>query len=233
MAANSQVGMVDSAGQENADGRTAFRLLGLTALVVVMVLARVVYTGQPTHVHVLWNLFLAWLPFAFAHLALQSGAAPGPVRLGFGLAWLLFLPNAPYLITDLGHLQRGTGVPLVYDVLLLFGAAMCGLVLGLVSLRYMLAATAQRLGLWASRLLGPVVLGATGFGIYLGRYLRWNSWDALLRPVALARDVWQHVRHPVQHWQAWALVLLLATLLGLAYGLLMTAGRARPEKAAE
>jgi uncharacterized membrane protein len=64
----------------------------------------------------------------------------------------------------------------------------------------------------------------------LGRYQRWNSWDALLRPAALARDVWRHVLHPVQHWQAWALVILMATLLGLAYGMLAAVGGAWAER---
>lgn len=230
MVAKTRASLVKTTVPEDALGRTAIPLLAMTALPLALMVARVIYTGQITYAHVAWNLFLAWLPLGFAYLALQPGATPGPVRLAFGFAWLLFLPNAPYLITDIGHLHRGDQVPLVYDVVLLFSAAMCGLVLGLVSLRHILAAVARWLGVWPSRLLGLVVLGATGFGIYLGRYLRWNSWDVLVRPVALARDVWLHVRHPAQHWQAWALVLLFAALLTLAYGALMTLNWPRPEE---
>jgi uncharacterized membrane protein len=230
MVAETRTGLVKEKSTEDAFGRTAIRLLGMTALSLALMMARVIYTGQLTYAHIAWNLFLAWLPLGFAYLALQPGATPRLVRLVFGLAWLLFLPNAPYLITDIGHLHRGDQVPLVFDVVLLFSAAMCGLVLGLVSLRYVLAAVARRLGAWPSRLVGLAVLAATGFGIYLGRYLRWNSWDVLVRPLALARDVWLHVRHPLQHWQAWALVLLFAALLTLAYGALMTLNWARPEE---
>jgi uncharacterized membrane protein len=202
--------------------------LGLTALPLLLLVARVVYTREVTYIHIAWNLFLAWLPLAFAHLALRPGSTPWPFRLAFGLAWLLFLPNAPYLVTDLMHLGP-KAVPLLYDVVLLFSAALCGLALGLVSLRWMQAAVAARLGRWPSRVFGIVALGAAGFGVYLGRYLRWNSWDVLLNPSALVRDILQHVAHPVQHWQGWALALLFALLLAFAYWLLATVEEATLE----
>ena len=196
------------------------RLLACTTLPVLLMAGRVVYTGSLTHTHMMWNLLLAWLPVAFAYLAVRPRATPGSIRFVFFLGWLLFLPNAPYLITDLVHLHRGGEIPLLYDVVLLFSAATCGLAVGLVSLRWMQVAVSARLGVWLGRTMSVTALGATGFGMYVGRYLRWNSWDVLLRPTSLARDLWLHVAHPVQHWQAWALALLFATLLLLAYGLL-------------
>jgi len=217
-------------GSGAGTGPTAVRLLGMTALPLLLLTARVVHTGQATHTYIAWNIFLAWLPVLFAHLAVRPGATPWPLRLVLGLAWLLFLPNAPYLVTDLKHLHQGA-VPILYDVVLLFSAALCGLALGLVSLRWMQAAVTDRLGRWPGRLFGLGALGAAGFGIYLGRYLRWNSWDLLLNPSALVRDILMHVTHPVQHWQAWALALLFAALLAFAYGLLALVERATPERA--
>ena len=208
--------------RELALNRTVARLLGLTTLPILLMAGRVAYTGSLTHTHMVWNLFLAWLPMGFAYLALRPRATPRPVRLAFCLAWLLFLPNAPYLVTDMIHLPYGGGIPILYDVVLLFSSALCGLALGLVSLRWMQAAVASRLGAWSGRLFGLAALGMAGFGIYLGRYLRWSSWDVVLKPVALARDIWLHVIHPVQHWQAWALAFLFALLLTFAYGLLTT-----------
>ncbi len=205
-----------------SSNRTAARLLGLTTLPVLLMAGRVVYTGSLTHTHIVWNLLLAWLPVAFAYLALRPRATPRPVRLVFCLVWLLFLPNAPYLVTDMVHLPYGGGIPILYDVVLLFSVALCGLALGLVSLRWMQAAVAGRLGVWPGRLFVLAALGMAGFGVYLGRYLRWSSWDVVLKPVALARDIWLHVIHPIQHWQAWALALLFALLLAFAYGLLTT-----------
>ena len=198
------------------------RLLALTTLPILLLAGRVVYTGSLTHTHMMWNLILAWLPAAFAYLAVRPRATPRPIRFVFFMAWLVFLPNAPYLITDMVHLPFGGGIPILYDVVLLFGTALCGLTLGLVSLRWVMAAVAGRLGVWPARLFGLVALGMAGFGIYLGRYLRWNSWDLLLRPAALARDIWLHLIHPIQHWQGWALALLFALLLAYAYGLLAT-----------
>lgn len=207
-------------GPSSAKGRTIVRLMALAALPLMLTVVRVAYTCSITHAHTIWNLFLAWIPLGLAGLATRSRPTPVLARLACGLGWLLFLPNAPYLITDLVHLHRGGEIPLLYDVVLLFSAATCGLAVGLVSLRWMQVAVSARLGVWLGRTMSVTALGATGFGMYVGRYLRWNSWDVLLRPTSLARDLWLHVAHPVQHWQAWALALLFATLLLLAYGLL-------------
>ena len=202
--------------------RTVARLLGLTILPFLLLAGRVAYTGSLTHTHILWNMLLAWLPLAFAYLAVRPGPTPMPLRLAFCLAWLLFLPNAPYLVTDMIHLPYGGGIPILYDVVLLFSAALCGLALGLVSLRWIQSAVARRLGVWPGRFFALAALGMTGFGIYLGRYLRWSSWDVVLKPAALVQDIWLHVIHPIQHWQAWALAFLFAVLLAFTYGLLAT-----------
>jgi len=195
---------------------TALWLLGLTALPVVMLAARVAYTRSLVHIFVAPNLVLAWLPFGFSFLAVRPGSTPRLLRLAFGLGWLLFLPNGPYVITDLLHLYPSQ-VPLVYDVIMLFSTALCGLVLGLISVRWLQAAVARRLGVWPSRLFAVLALGCAGFGVYLGRYQRWNSWDALLQPAALARGILPLMAHPVQHWQDWAFMLLFTALLVLAY----------------
>ncbi len=201
-------------------GRSArpaiLRLVGLTALPAGLLAARVVHTGSPVHAYVAWNLVLAWVPVVCAYLAVRPGRTPRLLRPALGLGWLLFLPNAPYLVTDLMHLHQGQ-VPILYDVVLLFSAALCGLALGLVSLHWMEAAVARALGRWPGRLFGVVAACAAGFGVYLGRYLRWNSWDLLVQPTALVRDALQYVVNPVQHWQVWGFVLLFAALLLSAY----------------
>jgi uncharacterized membrane protein len=205
---------------------TSAGLLGLTALTVSLVVAAVGYTGQWSYVRLLWNLFLAWVPLGLAWLALRP-TRPWPLQLALGLAWLLFLPNAPYLVTDLMHLRYRGPMPVQYDVVLLFAAALSGMALGLVSLQWMQRAVAARLGEWAGRLFALFCLGAAGFGVYLGRYGRWNSWDVLARPVALGRYLLAHLLHPRQHWQAWALTLLFAVLMLCAYWPLATAGEGK------
>jgi uncharacterized membrane protein len=207
------------------EGRTrqiVHRLMKLTSLPVLLIVARVGYTGHLNYAHILWDLLLAWVPLGFAYLAVPPARVPRHLRLISGIAWLLFLPNAPYLVTEIMHLQNGGGISLLYDVVLLFSVALCGLMLGLVSLDWVQRAVTAQLKPRLGRLFGLPVLGMVGFGIYLGRYRRWNSWDVVLQPVALSRDILRHVVHPVQHWRAWALTLLLALLLAFAYWPLVT-----------
>lgn len=198
-------------------GPIAVRLLAFTALPLALAAARIVRTGHFTHAFVFWNLLLAWLPLGFAYLALRTRSTP--LRLLFGSLWLVFLPNAPYLVTDLIHLRPANDIPILYDVVLLFSAALAGVALGTVSLRWMQAGVVRTLGLWPGRVFVLASLVAAGFGVYLGRYLRWNSWDAILRPAAVAQDVLQPLLHPVAHWQTWVLSLLFAALLACAYWL--------------
>jgi len=208
---------------------TALRLLGLTALPAGLLAARVVHTGSRVHAYVAWNLVLAWMPLLFAYVSVRPGSTPRLLRAGSGLAWLLFLPNAPYLVTDLMHLHQSQ-IPILYDVVLLFSAALCGLALGLVSLHWMESGVARALGCWPGRLFGAAAACAAGFGVYLGRYLRWNSWDLVTQPAALARDILQYVVHPVQHWQVWGFALLFAALLLAAYRPVTTFLGAEPQE---
>lgn len=198
-------------------GWAVVRLLAFTALPLALAAARIARTGHLTHGFVFWNLFLAWLPLGFAYLALRS--RPAALRLLFGSLWLIFLPNAPYLVTDLIHLRPTNHIPILYDVVLLFSAALTGVALGAVSLRWMQTGVASALGPWVGRVFVLASLLAAGFGVYLGRFLRWNSWDVLLRPTAVAQDVLQPLLHPVEHWQTWALTFLFAALLACAYWL--------------
>ncbi|PKO22410.1 MAG: DUF1361 domain-containing protein [Chloroflexi bacterium HGW-Chloroflexi-1] len=198
---------------------TAIRLLIISGMPVALLAARMVYTGEPTYVFLLWNLALAWLPLILAYLATQPG---GRFRLASVLwlpAWLLFLPNAPYIITDIIHLRERQGVPVLYDAVLLFAFAMCGLALGFVSLRWVQAQVARWAGPWWSRFFVLVMLCLTGFGVYLGRFRRWNSWDVLADPAALLGDILARLLHPLHHWRAWGVTGLFAVLLIFLYWL--------------
>lgn len=157
-----------------------------------------------------WNLFLAWFPLGVLLVwrDLRASGLLGRGRLAFRLSgwgalalWLLFMPNAPYIITDLFHI-RSVGPELVYfDTLTIFLGAATGLLAGLYSSllahRMLLALTpallVQPLIVWA------VVLGCqllAGFGIYLGRFIRWNSWDLVTNPLLLSRSLWRAMQEP-------------------------------------
>ena len=138
----------------------------------------------------LWNLFLAALPLLWSS-AFQSAVARRRwiwASIAFVL-WILFFPNAPYLLTDLIHLNHNPFIPQWYSLAMLLSCAATGTLIGYVSLMDVHAAIERRFGLYAGWLLALGSLLLCGFGIYLGRFLRWNSWDALTRPMLFVRTV--------------------------------------------
>lgn len=191
----------------------------LSAFTMVAVGVRYVYTGSSQSSNLVWNLALAWIPLVVALLvydAHRRGARPA-VLLAGGAAWLLFFPNAPYLVTDFKHLDAWSGVPIWFDVVLLSAAAWTGLLLGFASL-YLVQSVVRDLlnagAAWAV-VLGSIALGS--FGMYLGRFERWNSWDAVTSPRHLLGDVWSGATSPAEHPRALAVTVLFTGFLTLAY----------------
>jgi uncharacterized membrane protein len=137
--------------------------------------------------------------------------------LALALLWLLFLPNAPYIITDLKHVGVGGGVPVLYDVLLLSAAAWTGLLLGLTSLFLMHAVARRVIGAANAWAFVVAVLALSSFGIYLGRVQRWNSWDVFVRPGSLLGEIASGLVHPLSHPRPIALTVLLTSFLLASY----------------
>jgi uncharacterized membrane protein len=185
----------------------------LSLFVLAMAVARVLYTRSLDNAGIAWNLFLAWIPFVLAlvvYARARSLARPSLIALA-GL-WLLFFPNAPYIVTDLKHVGDGGGVPVLYDVLFLSAAAWAGLLLGLASL-YLMHAVARRLvGVVSAWGLVVGILAASSFGIYLGRVQRWNSWDVFVRP----QELLGQMAHGF-HAAPLALTVLLTSFLLASY----------------
>jgi len=180
------------------------------------------WAGAATYTFLIWNLFLAWIPY-LAALKVQrmqrTGAHRISVLIGL-LVWLAFLPNAPYIITDFVHFRHLPPVPLWYDLVLLFAAACTGLLLGLLSIYEV----HRVLNNWFSKTFAAfailAAIGLAGFGVWLGRFQRWNSWDIVTRPDALLRDIAQTftTRHELIH--AAGISMLLSGILLVGYGLL-------------
>lgn len=191
-----------------------------------LLIARGIYVGELIGTFLVWNLFLAWLPLLFAAAAIWAGRRSLLLALAPALAWLIFLPNSPYLVTDLMHLAYDGRVPVLFDTVMLFSFALCGLAMGLVSLRWMQSAVARRWGRWLGWGFVLAALSAASFGIYLGRYVRWNSWDLFTQPSVLLQDILTRLANPIQHWHTWAMTALFAGLLVFTYWLLTELGRA-------
>ncbi len=206
-------------------------LVAVTVLCLGLLVLRAALSGEVRHGFLVWNVFLAWLPVPLAWAALRAhahGARVGAVVLGG--AWLAFLPNAPYLVTDLIHVRRWPSTVLLYDTVMFGAFAVLGLLLGAAALRPMHRRIDERFGLRGSvPLLGAIGL-LTGFGIYLGRVQRWNSWAVLESPLPLAREVWSYVADPLAHPQTVATTVGFGTLFVVSY-LLVAGLRPAPDEA--
>jgi uncharacterized membrane protein len=194
-------------------------LAGLSAFVIAMVAVRVSYSGNSFYESLVWNLLLAWIPFGFA-IYVYDGQRRGVGRLKLwaaGTIWLVFFPNAPYIVTDLKWLRTWTGAPIWYDVVLVATAAWCGLLLGFISLYLMQSVVQRALGSVRAWLFVLATLAVSSYGIYLGRFQRWNSWDVFTRPSLLAHKVWPHFSHPDQHPKTVAVTALFTAFLAMTY----------------
>jgi uncharacterized membrane protein len=187
-------------------------LLAASALCVATVEIRTHETGDAYYRFLVWNLILAWVPLVFAIAAY----ARARTRLDLTVAallvpWLLFFPNAPYLLTDFIHLGEGPA-PLWYDGLMLSAFAWTGLLLGFGSL-YLVQMILRRAFGGAIAWVGVVAaLTLASVGVYIGRFIGLNSWDALLHPVRVAEVVHDQISAvPVR--TAEALLALVAFLL--------------------
>jgi uncharacterized membrane protein len=181
---------------------------------------RVVRSHSLTGGGLIWNLFLAWAPYLcslwVAYLHRRHQGQWWRLLIPSAL-WLIFFPNAPYIITDLWHLRERPPIPMWYDIGFFVSFAWTGCLLGIASLRAMQCVVQSFLGRVMSWLFAIGVLGLSGFGIYLGRFLGWNSWDLIVNPGAVLSDMAAWLLHPRTHLQAYVFALLFAAILFVFY----------------
>ncbi len=205
---------------------TAVPMLALvfaSGVCVALVTARVIWTGNLHYAFLVWNLFLAWLPLVFALLAGDAHRAGLESKWrfrGLAIAWLLFFPNAPYIFTDVIHLTRDFYSRFWVDLVLILAFALTGWVVGFLSLFLMQALVRRILGRIASWLFIAVVAGLSGFGIYVGRFLGFNSWDVVVQPLALCRGIGNWAANPLAHSTSYAFPILFAAFLFITYVML-------------
>lgn len=190
-----------------------------SAFCVATLVARWAYSEPGAFRFLAWNLFLAWIPLiaAVGVYDLQRRGARLAKLLPLAAVWLLFLPNAPYLLTDLIHLGSRDDAPLWFDLVLFSAFAWTGALLGFLSV-YMMQVVVRRVAgaAWSWALVGASLL-ASGFGIYLGRSLRWNSWDFVTRPDALLSDVWARLADPLAYPRSFGMTVALTALISVLY----------------
>ena len=162
-------------------------LMACSIGLVLLLIARAFYTHELAHTYLLWNLFLAWIPVFPAMLIYKSVRMDWSTALCL-LIWLAFFPNCAYLVTDLVHLRLEPGSPIWVDIVALFSFAFIGLLLGVLSMRMVHTYIARRLAPGMVHFILFFICCASGYGIYIGRFLRLNSWDLFFDPIGtLAR----------------------------------------------
>ncbi len=193
----------------------AVLLMWCAALLAV----RLVRSNSASYAFLVWNLFLAAIPF-WASLVVEALDAWRRLRAVQWMSlvvWLLFLPNAPYIITDFVHLRNRPPIPLWYDILLLLSCAGTGLLLGYASVMIVHRIVARHYGVVAGWATTLIALFLSAFGMYLGRFLRWNSWEALTDPLPLFSDIAHRMMNPLQHPKTLAVTGLFGISLCLGY----------------
>jgi uncharacterized membrane protein len=175
-------------------------LAGATVFSVTIWRVRAEYSGYGRYAFLIWNLFLAWIPFIISYFTYTLTLNRRWIYVVIPIAafvWLIFFPNAPYILTDFQHLANRPGdLPVWYDVMMLIWFAFTGLLLGMVSLFLMQEIIRREFGRWTGWTFVAVVAGLSSAGVYMGRFLRWNSWDILRNPAGMAQYTFAGVQNP-------------------------------------
>ena len=191
-------------------------LLLFFLLIGALIAVRVFYSGSGRYIFLVWNIFLAWIPmFISQYLTANSNSK---YMQGILLStWLLFFPNALYIITDLIHLQAVSIVPKWFDAILLFTSSFVGLMMAFISLHKVERFLTGMLSKRKVSMLIILFLFLGSFGVYLGRFLRWNSWDIINNPLTLLSSIADRFLFPTQHLQTWSVTFILTAVFYLFY----------------
>ena len=186
---------------------------------------RVVYSGTSNYSNLLPNIFLAWLPYVFSVLA-ASAYCSHPKRwwniILFGVIWLIFFPNAPYMVTDFYHLEPRPPIPLWFDISLIAIFAFTGCFLAIASLRTIHLIIERFLGKIVGWLFALLTLALGSLGVYLGRFSRFNSWDLLLHPRSIIKNVIYNLLNPLDNMGFVGFTLLFTCILLVFYLMFVT-----------
>lgn len=201
--------------------------LFLVAAAAIFLLAfRMIATGKESYLFLLWNLFLAAVPY-WVSILFERTVRNSNVRLrrrlpwsgSAFLLWLFFFPNAPYIVTDFIHLpwEYPATFRFAYDFAMVGMFTLSGLLLGMASLFRVHRTLRNIVGTVRADLGIVVIVFLSGIGIYLGRFLRWNSWDVFLNPIKVFLDTVAHYGDPAWSARAVFFSLLFSACIGISY----------------
>jgi uncharacterized membrane protein len=200
--------------------RVVASLGGLTAVSIGLFLAGAIANRSLQFDYLLWNLFLAWIPLLVGVLLLHSlrtrlWSSTWPLVLT--LIWLVLLPNTFYMISDFVHIQDVLRSSLLYDVVMFTAFIFTAALLGFSSLYMVHARLRTRMSMRSSSVVVGAIIFLCSFAIYLGRDLRWNSWDVITNPAGILFDVSDHLIHPLHSGDMFTTTFSFFVLLGSLY----------------
>ncbi len=212
-----------------------YPLLLCTMLACSFLATRIYILHKLQYKFLVWNLFLAWIPFGFSLLAVALDEARTRqtwVKAIVWLAWLAMLPNAPYILTDFVHLWSIQPLTWWFDLGMMLTFALAGCFLGIVSLRIMHDLARPRLGHIGGWAFVTAVTLLSGFGVYLGRFQRWNSWDLLTRPNELANQIFGNfTTHAYSQTRPLGVTLMFGAMMLVTYIMFVSTATPTPPSA--
>ena len=188
-----------------------------SAFCFCMSIVRYAATDTTKFLSLNWNLFLAFIPW-FVSMILIIGKKINKLAMFLLiLMWVIFFPNSPYILTDLFHLSPRSFPPIWYDLILILSYAWTGLMFGFVSLINIETVLIKYINARTVSLISVVLLFVASFGIYLGRYLRWNSWDLISNPLDVFSYIFKVFFSPYDFKGAWGVTILMGLMLNMMY----------------
>lgn len=192
----------------------------LLVLAIILNILRIFLFSSNTFVYMFWNIFLAFIPFFISSLLILYTNKDDLVKpffiVGF-IFWFLFLPNAPYVVTDFIHLGRSHAVPVMYDIFVLFTSASVSLLMGLYSLRQMERIFLLKFSPKITNMIIFIVILFASFGIYLGRFLRFNSWDIFTSHDSLISSIGKIFTQSNNYENVYTYTLLFFVFIYISY----------------
>lgn len=205
--------------QQNNRLKIVAMLFFTSALSIALVFYRVYQTKMLAYIFLIWNLILATIPYVIGlYLYTKRNQQQSIISYSILLfTWLMFLPNAPYILTDLIHLRIREGFLLLLDLIILLFCAWIGLMMCLYSIKDMQQIIQLKYGKQWSIPFTIIIPFVCAFGVYLGRFLRYNSWDIVFNFDTVAIDILKHIVFPHQHIEAVTITFLLGSFILIAY----------------
>lgn len=186
---------------------------------IILSFYRIYFTQKWFFLFLNWNLLLAVIPFVLSSFLINSKYL-AQSKMAFVivlLVWILFFPNSPYIFTDLFHIKIRKIMPIWYDLVLILSFAFTGIMFGFKSLNHLVQISSSYVSKKVQNTAIVFLFFLSSYGIYLGRFLRWNSWDLINEPTKLLTDVGEHLTNPAENISVWAMTLVMGLFLNMLY----------------